>query len=101
MKSDKRPKYTFTGPFRLGVNAEEVDDGLRIAMVSDDSIAQASGLQQGDIITLWGDEKLTNRRELRRAIRRDKGKTITLKVMRDGEKIDLPLRLFRPDEDEA
>jgi len=71
-------------------------------MVSDDSIAQASGLKEGDVVLQWGDEKLTDRRGLRRVIRRDKGKTVPLKIKRDGAEMELQLRLVRPgEEDEA
>ncbi len=102
VNAEKPPKYAVAGPFRLGVNIEEVEEGLLLSTISDDSVAQASGLLEGDVILKWGDEKLTNRRGLLRAIRRDKGKTVPLKVKRDGAEIDVQLRLVRPgEEDEA
>lgn len=99
--AEKAPRYTYTGPFRLGVNVLPTDeDQLRLAMVADDSIAAAAGLLEDDVIVLWGEEQLTNRRDLRRLIRRDKGKTIRLKIKRDGKELAIPLRLVMPGEDD-
>ena len=99
--TSKRPKYTFAGPFKLGVNASpNENDNLEISMVGEDSVAEAAGLKPGDVILKWGDEKLANRRELRRAIRRDKGSAVQLLIKRDGKEQTLNLKLVRPGEDE-
>lgn len=98
--AQKRPRYTFVGPFRLGVNASpNEDENLEISMVAEDSIAEAAGLKEGDVILKWGDEKLANRRELRRAIRRDKGTAVQLLLKRDGKEKKLTLELVRPGEE--
>jgi hypothetical protein len=95
------PRYTYTGPFRLGVNVLPNEDGLlQIAKVADGSIAEASGLREFDVILAWGDDEISTRRDLRRLIRRDKGKTIELVVERDGEEVKIPLKLARPDEED-
>jgi hypothetical protein len=99
-EAKERPKYTMTGPFRLGVNASPNDDeDLEISMVARDSIAEAAGLKQGDVILKWGDEKLANRRDLRRVIRRDKGTAVQLLLKRDGKETTINLELVRPDEE--
>ena len=98
--AETRPMYTFTGPFRLGVNVgSNEDEQMVILTVSEDSIAEAAGLQREDIILLWGEDELRNRRDLRRVIRRDKGSTVTLKILRDGQETTVDLKLVRPGEE--
>ena len=89
------------GPFRLGVNvANNQNDQLVLTSVASDSIAENAGLEKDDIILKWGDEKLADRRGLRRAIRRDRGETVKLIVLRDGEESEIDLKLVRPGEEE-
>ena len=98
--AEKRPNYTMTGPFRLGVNASPNEEGnLEISMVAEDSIAEAAGLKKGDVILKWGDEQLGNRRDLRRVIRRDRGTAVQLLLKRDGKEKKLNLELVRPGEE--
>ncbi len=99
--SEKRPRYTFTGPFRLGVNvATNDDDQLVISMVSNDSIAEVAGLKADDVILKWGEDVLKNRRDLRKVIRRDKGSTVSLVILRDKEEQTIELKLMNPGEEE-
>jgi len=101
VKSEKRPRYTFTGPFRLGVNVAPNDDGdLVISMVARDSIAENAGLQADDVIVSWGEDKLKNRRDLRKVIRRDKGSMVEVVVLRDEEEKTIELKLVRPGEED-
>ncbi|QEG21129.1 M20/M25/M40 family metallo-hydrolase [Mariniblastus fucicola] len=99
----KRPSYSYTGPFRLGINvATNEDEQLSITTVATKSIAQLAGLKADDVILKWGDEELKNRRDLRRVIRRDKGSTVTVKVRRGDEEVMINVKLVRPgEEDEA
>lgn len=102
VNADERPKYTFTGPFRLGVNVgSNEDEQMVVTSVAEDSIAEVAGLQEEDIILLWGEDELRNRRDLRRVIRRDKGNTVTLKLIRDGKETSIDLKLVRPGEEEG
>ena len=99
--AEKAPRYNDTTPFRLGVNVSTNDDErLVISSVGNDSIAETAGLQEDDVIVKWGDDELKNRRELRRVIRRDKGSTVTLKILRDGEEKTIELKLVRPGDEE-
>jgi len=98
--AEKRPRYSVAkGPFRLGVGIAEVDDGLKVESIAANSPAGASDLEVGDVILLWGDEKLENRRGLRRVIRRDKDKTVTLKVRRGDDEKEIEVRLVDPDDE--
>lgn len=98
---EKRPKYGVPKPFRLGVYSRPNDDGqLVFEKVAEDSIGEAAGLQDGDILLGWGEEEIVNQRGLRRAIRRDRGKTIQLKLLRDDAEVLLNILLENPDEDD-
>lgn len=92
----KRPRYTYTGPFRLGVNVATEDGQLVIARVFNDSIAQNAGLESGDVIAKWGDDEIKNRRDLRRLIRRDKGSTVKLSILRGEETKTIELLVDNP-----
>lgn len=94
--ASKRPRYTYTGPFRLGVNVATEDDQLVITMVARDSIAEDAGLEGGDVILKWGDDDLKNRRDLRRVIRRDKGSTVKLSILRDKATKTIELLVDNP-----
>ena len=98
--SEKRPRYSYTGPFRLGVNVGTNSDGqLVVSTVANDSIAATAGLEADDVILKWGDEVLKNRRDLRKVIRRDKGSMVNLLVLRDDEEKKIELKLVRPGEE--
>ena len=99
--AEKRPKYSNNGPFRLGVNVgTNDDDQLVISSVSNNSIASNAGLEGDDIILKWGDDVLKSRRDLRRVIRRDKGSTVKLKILRGDEEKSIEFKLANPDDDE-
>lgn len=66
--------------------------GAYVSIVEDGSCAQKAGLKIGDIITMLGDEKVSNVSDLLSAKRDYKaGETATLKVWRSGEYIDLSI----------
>ena len=99
-RAEKTPKYAFTGPFRLGVNASPNDqEQLEISSVSSGSIAENGGLKAGDVILKWGEDELEDRRDLRRVIRRDKGTAIQLLLLRDGKEMKLNLELSTPEDE--
>lgn len=96
----KRPRYSFAGPFRLGVNVGTNDkDQLVISTVARDSIAKNAGLEPDDVILKWGEDVLKTRRDLRRVIRRDKGSTVTLVVLRGEEEKSIDVLLANPTDD--
>ena len=100
-QTDKRPRYVHAGPFRLGINVGIDDQGqLLVTTVSRDSIAQIAGIEKGDVILQWGDEKLKSRPDLKRVIRRDRGEKIKLKILREGVGQEIEFKLVRPGEDD-
>jgi len=102
-EAERRPRYLESGPFRLGIDVSNDEQGrLLVSKVARGSIAEYAGLEKGDVILKWGDEKLEDRRNLRRVIRRDRGKTVKLKVLRDDAELKIDVKLVRPgEEDEA
>ena len=102
---EKRPKYGMPKPFRLGVLARANDNGEFVFQrISTGSIAESAGLQEGDVLVSWtvGDEEheISSQRQLRRAIRRDRGETVKMKLLRDDAEVLLNVLLANPDEDE-
>ena len=99
--AEKRPRYVQAGPFRLGVNVDTDDnDRLVVTAVAPDTIAENAGLKADDIILKWGEEALKDRRGLRRVIRRDRGESVKLIVLRDEQELEIDVKLVRPGEED-
>ena len=95
--------YTYTGPSgnwswngngdllnenenaaMLGVVTEEVDGGVKITDVTDESGAQKAGLKEDDIITKVDDKKIDDPDDLTKVIRGHKaGDKVTITYLRD------------------
>jgi Trypsin-like serine proteases, typically periplasmic, contain C-terminal PDZ domain len=95
--------YTYTGPkgnwtwngddnffnenenaAMLGVVTEEVDGGVKITDVTDESGAQKAGLKEDDIITKVDDKKIEDPDDLTKVIRGHKaGEKVTITYLRD------------------
>jgi hypothetical protein len=68
--------------------------GVAIGGTTPGSPAAAAGLKDGDLITGWNGEPMTNLYELTDALRRGKpGDKVKLKVLREGKTIDLEATL--------
>lgn len=95
---EKAPVFgTPASPPRVRLGVVLVNDTeaktVTIEAVNDDSIGKRSGLQVGDVIMAIGDEAITSRRQVTRAVRRDAGKTIKLKIKRDDVEMVLNVTL--------
>ena len=81
---------------KLGVGIEkDKDTGLmRISKVYPQTPAAEAGLKEGDVFVSWdGSKKINSRRRLTRIIKRDAGKSVKLKVNRDGREVLLTVQL--------
>jgi serine protease Do len=75
-------------------NEMKLDDlhGVEIAQVADGGPAQDAGLQRGDIITRFSDERVLDAEHLARLVRETPGgRTIELEVWRDGRQRDVKI----------
>ena len=85
------PKFKVPPPRRLlGVSVEPVEGGLSIQSISADSVAERSGLREGDVIVSFGGKpfpKQNPRTELGKRIQKVKpGEEVKIEVLRDGKK---------------
>lgn len=93
-----------TGRPQIGITAVNIDEmyssylglpmGIYVRGVAEGSAAELAGIRVGDIIIGVNDEAVTSMDELNNIKNQFKaGDTITLKINRDGEDIDIPLVL--------
>ncbi len=95
-------KGYYSKPY-LGVGAQDVSreyqiyglpQGAAIQTITEGGPAEAAGLQVGDIITQFGDTRITGRADLSTAIDRCKiGDTVTLTVYRQGQTLELTVTI--------
>ncbi len=98
--SSKNKSYTF-----LGVETSELSNTTReqldikgmgcvVENVINGTSAEAAGLMNGDILIKYDDQRLVNSDQLGSLIRsQDPGDSITLQILRKGERLDLPVTL--------
>ncbi len=100
--ADPHGMATGGGPAGAGVTLGVVPDytsmesttGVRITGTSPGSPAEAAGLQDGDVLTRFGDKKIDDLHDLTAALRAAKaGETVKLKVKRDGKDMDVDATL--------
>ncbi len=81
-----------------GLSTNNDSAGCQVLAVLDDSCAETSGLQQGDIITKVDDTEIASASELGSALREHQaGDTVTLTVRRSGETETLEVTLDEED----
>ncbi len=70
------------------------DGTVTVVFVAPDSPADSAGLQTGDVVLMVDDKAVKNRKTiLDRVHSRKPGDTVTLRVRRDGDEIDVKVRL--------
>ncbi|MBE0613240.1 MAG: ChaN family lipoprotein [Burkholderiales bacterium] len=80
-------------PQLLGINIDAAPDGVRIVAVGPGSIAEAAGLQAGDVLTEAAGTAVTTTGELKNiVVRMLPGTWLPLKAKRNGEIIELTAR---------
>ena len=92
---ETKPTFGKPKPFRLGVMVEDEEGYVEIMGVSEDSIAEKSGLLKGDILIDVDGTEIKKRRDIVKMLRRDVGKTVKLKLKRDDKEITLDVELKR------
>lgn len=83
----------------LGVSGRPHDLGLEITQVYEDEPAADAGVQVGDILVTFSSRKVRDIEQLTELVgRQPPGREVTLQLMRDGESIELKVKLgFRWD----
>jgi membrane-associated protease RseP (regulator of RpoE activity) len=83
------PHKPTPGPL-LGVHIESADEGVRVAGVSEKSVAEQAGIQEGDVITMAGGQPTTRPAELIRVIRRQApGTWLPLEILRGERPLEI------------
>ena len=79
----------------LGVSIEENEEGkVGIVAIEKESPAELAKLKEGDIVLKIEGEEVTSTKMLAKEIRKRKpGKTITLKIERNGKEVDVKVKL--------
>ena len=79
----------------LGVSIEENEEGkVEIVAIEKESPAELAKLKEGDVVLEIEGEEITTTKMLAKEIRKKKpGKTITLKIERNGKVIDVKVKL--------
>ena len=79
----------------LGVSIEEYEEGkVGIVAIEKESPAELVKLKEGDIVLKIEGEEVTSTKMLAKEIRKRKpGKTITLKIERNGKEVDVKVKL--------
>lgn len=84
-------------PTRLGIMPDygaDLDTGVRIDSVSDDSPAKRGGLHDGDTLLTWNGEAIDGARGLMEKLQSSKpGDKVTFKVLRDGKTVECTVTL--------
>ena len=101
-----------TGKPQIGISGEDVTEaysaytgipmGVRVRAVSEGSAAEQAGIRPGDVIIAIQDEAITTMDELNKVKNQYKaGDTITLKICRNNEDMDVTLTLQDANADKA
>ena len=82
---------------QLGVQTDEVDEGVKITDLTEGGAAAKAGLKAGDIITKLGETKIADVTDLRAALRKLKfGDTSKVTVLRDGKEETVDVKFEKP-----
>lgn len=80
--------YSYSGRPRLGVKAQDTEDGkgVKVIGIDEESIAEKAGLKEGDIITEFDGKSVNDTDELSKAARDSREKSsVTVRYNRDGK----------------
>ena len=78
----------------LGVVTEEVEGGVKVTEITDESAAKKAGIKEGDIITKIGDTKIEDPDQLSEVVRKHKpGEKVTVTLLRDKKEQKLTAEL--------
>jgi len=91
-------KYNIEGSPRLGIHAQDTEDGkgVKVLEVDDESAASKAGLKEGDIITRFDGKDVNSATDLAQIARESRTKpSVHVNVLRGGKSMDLEIRIPR------
>jgi serine protease Do len=90
--------YGYGGRSRLGLSVQDTDDGkgVKVLQVAEESNAAKAGIEKGDIITEINGDEVESTDDVVKAMRDTRNDSnIRLKVLRNGRKKDIEVRIPR------
>ena len=91
-------RYNLEGSPRLGIHAQDTEDGkgVKVLEVDDESAASKAGLKEGDIITRFDGKEVNNATELAQSARESRTKSsVHVSLLRSGKSMDLDIKIPR------
>lgn len=83
----------------MGVRSRDAEPGAEITRVTDGSPAAEAGLEEGDVVISVGENRVLESDDLSKEIAvREVGAEMALEVMRDGEVMEMTVRLGEPED---
>ena len=90
--------YNMGGSPRLGIHAQDTEDGkgVKVLDVDDESAASKAGLKEGDIITRFDGKDVNSAGDLAQIARESRTKpSVHVTVLRGGKPVDLEVKIPR------
>ena len=91
-------KYNFGNSPRLGIHAQDTEDGkgVKVLEVDEESAASKAGLKEGDIITRWEGKEVNSATDLAMAARENRAKpSVHVDLLRSGKALNLEIKTPR------
>jgi len=88
----------FKGRGRLGIHAQDTEDGkgVKVLEVDDESAAAKAGVREGDVITRFDGKEVNSASELVESAQASKAKpSVHINLLRDGKAMDLEVKTPR------
>ena len=79
--------------FYLSSDAQISGGGVQVSQVSNDSPAQKAGLNKNDTLLEFNGQKVENSTKIRQDLKNNAGKTVSLKISRNGKEISKSVKL--------
>jgi serine protease Do len=88
----------FKGRGRLGIHAQDTEDGkgVKVLEVDDESAAAKAGVKEGDVITRFDGKEVNSATALAESAQASKAKpSVHINLLRDGKPVDLEIKTPR------
>ncbi len=90
---ENAPTYGKPKPVRLGVILDDDNGKVIVEAVTEGSIAEKAGIKKGDVILTVGGKDVNRRRQVNKAVKKDAGKLVKFRLLRDGKNVEIEFQL--------